>query len=43
MFEERSVEYNDENMRSAIEQIKTFEADLGGTEIFTPLSAIFSK
>ena len=43
MFEERSVEYNDENMRVAIEQIKTFEADLGGTEIFTPLSAIFSK
>ena len=43
MFEERSVEYNDENMRTAIEQIKTFEADLGGTEIFTPLSAIFSK
>ena len=43
MFEERSVEYNDENMRNAIEQIKTFEADLGGTEIFSPLAEIFRK
>ena len=38
MFNERSVEYNDENMRYAIDQISTFEANFGGTRIYEPLA-----
>ena len=38
MFQERSVEYNDENLRTAVSQIKNFTNDFGGTEIFTPLN-----
>ena len=43
MFEGRSVDYTDENLRYAIQQISEFEADFGGTEIFRPLSEIFSQ
>ena len=40
---DRSVEYNDANLSFALEKIGTFEADFGGTEIFSPLKAIFQK
>ena len=43
MFEGRSVDYNDENMRSAVEKIETFEANCGGTQIYQPLAAIYNK
>jgi len=41
MFPERSVDYSDRNMQTAISRIATFEANLGGTEIYQPLAAIF--
>ena len=41
MFNDGSVEYNEENLRTALEQIESFEADFGGTEIFDPLEQIF--
>jgi hypothetical protein len=34
MFKDRSVEYNEATLKTAFEQVKTFEADFGGTEIF---------
>ncbi|XP_043937299.1 von Willebrand factor A domain-containing protein 5A-like [Protopterus annectens] len=42
-FFKSSVEYNQESMDSALEKLKNFEADLGGTEILKPLKDIFSK
>ena len=43
MFEGRSVDYNDENLRKAVEQVSKFKADLGGTEIYKPLAQIFNR
>ena len=43
MFEERSVEYNDENLEYAIEQISDFSSNFGGTMIYEPLNDIFSR
>jgi len=32
-----SVAYNDENFKKAIAEVSTFQADMGGTEIYEPL------
>jgi len=40
---ERSVPYTDENLELAISKIKNYDADLGGTNIYEPLDAIFKK
>ena len=40
---QRSVPYNDETLRAAIQQIKHFEADFGGTVIYEPLKQVFKK
>ena len=37
MFQERSVDYTDENLQLAVAQIATFTANFGGTRIFEPL------
>jgi hypothetical protein len=38
MFEgQRSVPYTDENYRKAIQEVSTFTANFGGTEILPPL------
>ena len=42
MFKGRSVPYNDKNLQEAIEKVKTFEANFGGTEIYRPLQEIFA-
>ena len=39
----RSEEYSEENVTKAIEHQKEMEADMGGTEILLPLSAIYSQ
>lgn len=33
--------YTQENLDSALQKIETFDADLGGTEIYQPLDSIF--
>nr|XP_022326522.1 von Willebrand factor A domain-containing protein 5A-like isoform X3 [Crassostrea virginica] len=38
-----SQEYNEENLRKALDLQKTMEADMGGTEIFKPLKGIFKQ
>jgi hypothetical protein len=38
---DRSVEYNEATLKTAFEQVSTFNADYGGTEILQPLQAIF--
>lgn len=40
---ERSVEYNDVNLKRAVNQVKSFEADFGGTVIYEPLRQVFSR
>ena len=43
MFQgDRSVPYNDANLKEAIDQVKGFVADFGGTEIYRPMEYIFS-
>ncbi|XP_067835453.1 von Willebrand factor A domain-containing protein 5A-like isoform X2 [Heptranchias perlo] len=42
-FFPESVEYNQESMQTALEKLKGIEADMGGTEILQPLTAIYSK
>lgn len=42
LFEE-SVEYNDENLEYALQQVGQFEADMGGTEIYEPIKDILQK
>jgi hypothetical protein len=37
----RSVPYNERNYTDAKNQIASFQADKGGTEILAPLKAIF--
>lgn len=44
LFEgERSVQYDDQTVTHAINEIKQFDANLGGTEIYKPLEEIFKK
>lgn len=43
MFSERSVAYNDDTLQQAVAAVNSFEADFGGTEIYSPLANIFSK
>ena len=43
MFKRRSVDYDDETIKFAIEEIQDFKADYGGTKIFEPLAEIFSQ
>uniref|UniRef100_A0A8C9T4U6 VIT domain-containing protein n=1 Tax=Scleropages formosus TaxID=113540 RepID=A0A8C9T4U6_SCLFO len=42
-FFPESVEYTQATMESAVEMVKSMEADLGGTEILPPLQNIYSK
>jgi hypothetical protein len=37
----RCVDYSDEHFEKAFEEIQTFGADMGGTEILPPLQEIF--
>ena len=39
----RSVEYNDENIKYAAEQVEAFMADFGGTDIYSPLQDFYSR
>lgn len=41
MFQE-SVEFNNENLEIALEQVSTFSSDLGGTELFPPIEAVLT-
>jgi hypothetical protein len=43
MFNESSVVYEDQNLATALEKVDSFEADLGGTEIYSPLDLIFKQ
>lgn len=38
-----SVEYNQETLDRATDIVSSFDADLGGTEIYDPLSSIFEQ
>ncbi|XP_039598341.1 von Willebrand factor A domain-containing protein 5A-like, partial [Polypterus senegalus] len=42
-FFPESVEYTQQTMESAMEKVKTMEANFGGTEILAPLRDIFGK
>ena len=42
-YNEVPVEYNEENVAKLINIIKKLDADLGGTEIVSPLSAIYNE
>jgi uncharacterized protein with von Willebrand factor type A (vWA) domain len=42
MFD-NSVEYNDSNLDRAVKEIVTFDADMGGTEILSPIKKIFKR
>lgn len=39
MFE-TSVEYNEENLKKALDKLKDFRADYGGTEILSPIRSV---
>lgn len=39
----KSVKYTQETMEKAVEKVKLMLADLGGTEILTPLRKVFRK
>jgi hypothetical protein len=39
----QSVIYNEENLKLAVSQLSTFEADMGGTEILEPLKDIVKE
>ncbi|XP_016071414.1 PREDICTED: von Willebrand factor A domain-containing protein 5A [Miniopterus natalensis] len=41
-FFQKSVKYTQETMEEALRKVKLMEADLGGTEILTPLKNIYS-
>ena len=38
---DRSVDYNDKNCQLAISKVNEFQADFGGTDIYSPLKKIF--
>jgi len=40
---QRSVKYSDDNLNKALSYLDRMQADLGGTEIFAPLEAIYSQ
>jgi hypothetical protein len=42
MFQ-KSVEYDDQNLKTALEKVETFRADFGLTEIYSPLDEIFTE
>ncbi|XP_057624269.1 von Willebrand factor A domain-containing protein 5A-like [Chionomys nivalis] len=42
-FFPKSVKYTQETMEKAVEKVKLMQADLGGTEILTPLRKVFRK
>lgn len=42
MFQE-SVNYNEDTLQNAIEAVEGFEANFGGTEIFTPMKSLFDE
>ncbi|XP_059123640.1 von Willebrand factor A domain-containing protein 5A-like [Peromyscus eremicus] len=42
-FFPKSVKYTQESMEKAVEKVKLMMADLGGTEILTPLRKVFRK
>ena len=42
MFQ-KSVEYDDQNLKTALEKVETFNADFGLTEIYSPLDEIFTE
>ena len=39
----KSVEYNDQNLKTALEKVETFSANFGLTEIYRPLKEIFDE
>lgn len=39
----KPIEYSPKNIAIALAEVSTFKADLGGTEILTPLNAIFQQ
>lgn len=43
LFQDGSVEYNEKNLKIALEHCKKLEADLGGTDVLSPLKGIFSQ
>lgn len=43
LFPSGSVEYNEKNLKTALEHCKKLNADLGGTNILSPLQAIFAE
>ena len=43
MFENQSIDYNEKSLKTALDQIQTIQADMGGTEIYQPLVAIFNQ
>ena len=40
---DHSLTYNDENFKKAIANVSTFDADLGGTEIYEPLQDLLKQ
>ncbi|KAJ3436719.1 von willebrand factor a domain-containing protein 5a [Anaeramoeba flamelloides] len=43
LFDAGSVDANEKNLETALKYCKSLEADFGGTEILSPLEAIFKK
>ena len=43
LFPQRSVPYTDETLKYAVEQVASFDADFGGTQIYEPLKSIFEQ
>lgn len=41
MFPDGSVEYNDQSLEQASNEVSQMEANFGGTEIYNPLNVIF--
>jgi hypothetical protein len=39
----QSVIYNEENLKLAVSQVSSFEADMGGSEILEPLKDVFNE
>ena len=42
MFE-YPAEYTSKNISNSLQQLESFEADMGGTEIYSPLKFIFER
>lgn len=39
----QSADYDEETLQTAISEVEQFEANYGGTEIFTPMKHIFDE